>query len=471
MSEHDPQAPASSPGAVPPAAAGKPGALTRARRTLTSHFGLVIFVGIFLLLPLMLVNDLVDERSYLYRKVVQDISQTWGGPQQVTGPLLVLPFNNREITERVVRRDRDKEEIVKETQLVLSYLVVLPRDVNLDVSLDPQERQRGIYRSLVYTSALNMRGSFTLPTTTELKRVAPALDSVDYANAYVIMGLSYPSALRSVGDFIWNGVKVEAEPGTSPFSKLDAGYKIPAPLDAAISTYTFSQEITFNGSEGMRFTPTGVETVIKMTSPWPHPSFQGKVLPVEREITPQGFTAEWRIPSLARTYPNLGVLKAFPSKFENFNVGVDLYEMTTHYKLINRSVKYGILFISLTFLALIVFEMGLRVRLHPVQYGLVGLAMVVFYLVLLSLSEHMPFMPSYAAATACVVIMNGSYVGAAARSAKQGAGVGVLLTGLYTLLYAILQMEDYALLMGTGLVLVMLAALMVVSRHVNTEMN
>lgn len=148
---------------------------------------------------------------------------------------------------------------------------------------------------------------------------------------------------------------------------------------------------------------------------------------------------------------------------------MELYEAATHYHLIERSVKYGILFIGLTFLAFIIFELGLRARLHPVQYGLVGLAMVVFYLVLLSLSEHFSFLPSYAAASACTVLMIALYVGAALRNVREGVGVGVLLTALYTLLYAILQMEDYALLMGTALVLVMLGALMMVSRNLAFE--
>lgn len=173
--------------------------------------------------------------------------------------------------------------------------------------------------------------------------------------------------------------------------------------------------------------------------------------------------------SLARSYPNLGTLKTWPDRFTSFAAGVALYESASHYHLIERSVKYGILFIGLTFLAFIIFELSLNARLHPVQYGLVGLAMVVFYLVLLSLSEHFTFLPSYAAASACTVLMIALYAGAAMRSVRQGFSVGLLLTALYSLLYAILQMEDYALLMGTALVLVMLGVLMVVSRNLAFE--
>ena len=283
------------------------------------------------------------------------------------------------------------------------------------------------------------------------------------------MGLSSPNALRSVGPLSWNKAEIGAEPGTQPFSLLKNGFRIPVRLSPDVKTYTFSQDLNFNGSSGIRFTPVGGVTEISLRSPWPHPSFQGDILPVSREISDKGFTASWSIPSLARSYPNLGTLKDWPSTFTSFSAGVELYETATHYHLIERSVKYGILFIGLTFLALIVFELGLRACLHPVQYGLVGLAMVVFYLVLLSLSEHFAFLPSYAAASLCTILMIAVYVGAALRSLKEGLGVGVLLTALYTLLYAILQMEDYALPMGTALVLVVLAALMVVSRNLAFE--
>ena len=168
---------------------------------------------------------------------------------------------------------------------------------------------------------------------------------------------------------------------------------------------------------------------------------------------------------MARSYPNLGTLHTWPRHFTEFAVGVDRYQAGTHYKLVERSVKYGVLFIGLTFLAFIVFEMGLGARLHPVQYGIVGLSMVVFYLVLLSLSEHLAFLTSYLSASGCIVLMVSCYVGFALRNYKEGIGIGVLLVALYSLLYTILQMEDYALLMGTALLLVMLAALMVVSRN------
>lgn len=447
-----------------------------ALRTPQARFVLVGVIAAALLIPLFLVNDLVRERAGLYASVVKDISRAWGGRQQVTGPILLIPYTEQQIISRSIPDEKknptpgDEEyRVIKESHLVPGYFVLLPEQVDFTGKMDPHERQRGIYRSLVYTADLRVQGRFVLPTPETMKRIAPAMDSVDYARAYVVMGLSYPSALRTVGPMLWNKTELAAEPGTQPFSTLQDGFRIPVRLSPETREYVFSQNLLFNGSSGIRFTPVGGVTRISLTSPWPHPSFTGNILPVTRDISDKGFTAAWDIPSLARSYANFGTRRDWPDQFTSFAAGVELYESSTHYHLIQRSVKYGILFIGLTFLAFIIFELGLRACLHPVQYGLVGLSMVVFYLVLLSLSEHFSFLPSYAAASACTILMIAIYTGAALRSAKEGAGVGILLTALYILLYAILQMEDYALLMGTALVLAMLAALMVVTRNLAFE--
>lgn len=325
-----------------------------------SRFAIVAAIALALLIPLLLVQNLVDERASLYRNVVRDISRTWGGQQQLTGPMLLIPYTERQ------------DETITESHWALGHFVLLPTRVDFSGGMVPQERRRGIYRSLVYTADLHLAGRFTLPPDDALKRAAPALESVNYAGAYVVMGLSYPNAPRTVGPLVWNKAELNAESGIQPFSRLKNGFRILVRLSPEVREYTFSQHLVFNGSSGIRFTPVGGVTKITLDSPWPHPSFQGDILPVSREVTDQGFKAAWEIPSLARSYPNLGTLKNWPENFTAFAAGVELYEAATHYHLIERSVKYGILFIGLTFLAFIIVELGLRARLHPVQYGLVG---------------------------------------------------------------------------------------------------
>ena len=435
------------------------------------RFSIVAVIAVVLLLPLALVEDMVKERSSLYREVTRDIGRTWGGSQHFVGPVLLIPYTERQLTSRRVRNEDSNSRqgteytTVTESHMVLNYLVVLPATLDFKGSFEPQERRRGIYRTLVYSADIDVAGRFVLPSADALERVAPTLVEVDYAKSFIVMGLSYPNALREAGAFVWNGVPLRAEPGTQPFSALKSGFRVPVSLERGIREYAFSQKLGLNGSQGIRFTPVGETTGITLSSSWPHPSFQGAVLPMTRDVSADGFTATWSIPSLARSYPNLGTEQAWPESFKDFSAGVDFYEAATHYHLVQRSVKYGILFIGLTFLAFLIFELGLNDRLHPVQHGLVGLAMVIFYLVLLSLSEHFSFFASYSAAAACMIAMIAAYSGVAMRSPRRGAGIAALLGALYTLLYAILQMEDYALLMGTALILVMLGVLMAVSRN------
>lgn len=440
--------------------------------SLMARYALVAGIALALFIPLTLVADLIKERASLYRDVVSEISYTWGGEQTLSGPYLLLPYSYRVTEERRVPIEgKDYDRVVTETRLHPGTFVILPSRVSFKAALDPEDRRRGIYRTLVYTTQMDMAGRFNLPSREALLRIVPALADVDFSHAFVVMGLTFPSALRTVGPFVWDGQPLIPEPGTQPFNRqqLQSGFRVPLALARGQERFDFSQRLVFTGSGGVRFTPAGETTDIALASSWPHPSFQGSVLPVSHEETEAGFSAVWSVPSLARSYPNLGTLEGWRESFTDFSVGVDLYQTSTHYQLIERSVKYGILFIGLTFLTFIVFELGLRSRLHPIQYGIVGLSLVVFYVALLSLSEHMPFLGAYLCASGCIVLMVSLYVAVALRSVRQGGGIAVLLAALYCLLYTILQMEDYALLMGTALILVMLAALMVVSRNLGRE--
>lgn len=450
----------------PPAPAPSP--FGRRCDPLFSRYAVVAIIAVALFIPLLLVENLVQERAGLYRDVVAGISNTWGGEQTLSGPYLLLPFTHRVKKEHFVPEEgKNYGRKVTEVSVETGTFIILPADVTFEADLDPEERQRGIYRTQVYTAGLDMRGHFVLPDEEALLRIAPALVEVDFAHAFVVMGLTYPSALRTAGPFVWDGKPLAAEPGTQPFreEQLASGFRVPLNIAWRPGRFDFSQRLVFTGSGGIRFSPAGETTSIAVTSAWPHPSFQGSVLPASHEVTEAGFFAAWSVPSLARPYPNLGRLDSWRDSLDAFSVGVDIYQTSTHYKLVDRAVKYGILFIGLTFLTFIVFELGLGSRLHPVQYGIVGLSLVIFYLVLLSLAEHVPFLTAYACAAACILLMTSLYVGAALRSVRQGLGIAVLLAALYVLLFTILQMEDYALLMGTALILVVLAALMVVSRN------
>ena len=231
---------------------------------------------------------------------------------------------------------------------------------------------------------------------------------------------------------------------------------------------TMSFRLSVNGTGAFRFAPMGRQTWATIRSPWPHPSFQGSALPDERRIDDSGFEAHWQIPHLARSYPQRWSSGDTGIELFSFIAGVSLFEPVSLYSQIDRSVKYGVLFVALTFLTLLVFEIGVGTALHVIQYALMGVALCLFYLVLLSLSEHTSFATSVPAGRPehdrddHLV-----YRSASCRSLRRSAFVAILLAGLYALLYSLLQLEDYALLLGTAFLVLIVLVLMRLTRNLH----
>jgi len=230
----------------------------------------------------------------------------------------------------------------------------------------------------------------------------------------------------------------------------------------------FSFELQLKGSEGMSIAPLGKETVIEISSPWSSPKFLGAFLPSQRNVTQEGFEAEWKISSFGRPYPQVweaGVVNL--EQIANSSAGVDLHERIDAYDMTLRSVKYAILFIVVTFAAFFLFDVLAKIRIHPVQYFLVGSALALFYLLLLSLSEQIGFSSAYLAATALIVFLITAYSAFVLSNKRRAISIFVLLSVLYGYLYFILRIEDYALLFGSFLLFVLLAITMFTTRNVN----
>jgi inner membrane protein len=208
---------------------------------------------------------------------------------------------------------------------------------------------------------------------------------------------------------------------------------------------------------------------VKIISDWPHPSFQGSVLPSERTITDSGFEASWSVPNLARNYPQLWTAETQKFNVHEFVAGVNLFEPVSLYSQITRTIKYGILFIVLTYITFVIFELGIKRRLHFVQYGIIGLGLSMFYLSLLALAEHISFFMAYVSAAALISVMISLYAYSAVKNISRAGLVFLLLGGLYSILYSLLKLEDYALLVGTVLLLVILAVLMYFTRHIGLQ--
>lgn len=440
---------------------------------------IAVLIGI-MTIPLGMVSDIVKERSNLYRGVLHEIAGTWGHQQNLQGPALFIPYTEKFITE-TLKTDKDgNERRVNKTHYKHRTAIVLPEDLKIDVNLSGQTRKRSIYESLVYTADLNVSGNFNRP---KIESLSNNINKIHWDKAWLAIGISDTQAINKVSGLNWvsansGEIKVDFEPGTKVVKTLASGFH--APLDLSINSeittekinYPFSLDININGSQGFYFSPFGKTTDVTISSDWPHPSFQGNVLPDQHEVSDDGFDAKWSVPHLARNYPQLWTLETQTFDVNEFSAGVNLFESVSLYSQITRAIKYGVLFFALTYITFLIFELGIGRRLHVVQYGMIGLALSMFYLTLLSMAEHAGFFNAYISAAAIIILMISLYAFAAIRSLGRTGIISLLLVGLYTMLYSLLKLEDYALLAGTVLLLAILAVMMYLTRNIgNTELE
>ncbi len=434
------------------------------KQSIVWRFALVAVLIALMTIPMAMVTDVIRERSELYYAVQSDVAATWGKRQQVKGPSLLIPYTERFDSVEVLTDKDGNERKKNKTVYRKRTAILLPEDLNLDVKLLSDTRTRGIYDALVYTADIKISGAFKRPS---LSGLSNNIDEIHWNRAWFSVGLSDTQAINKVSELRWNNTLAEFEPGTKITNIVNSGFHAPLDLrEPNTNVYEFELDINVNGSQGFYFTPFGKITNIQIDSDWPHPSFQGNVLPDSHNINADGFNAKWSVPHLARNYPQLWTLEVHEFDINEFSAGVNLFESVSLYSQITRAIKYGVLFLVLTYLTFLLFEMGIGQRLHIVQYGVIGLALSIFYLTLLSMAEHAGFLRAYVSAAAIIIIMIGVYVLAALRSLKRAGIITILLISLYGLLYTMLQLEDYALLAGTSLLLVVLAAMMYLTRNV-----
>ena len=440
------------------------------KQSLFLRLGIIALVVGVLNIPLTMVSNMVMERSDLYHDVLADIANTWGHRQKLQGPVLLIPYTEKFTSIKVLTDKDGNERKVNKISYQHRTAIVLPDALNVDVNLLGQTRKRSLYESLVYTSDLSIKGNFKRP---DIEGLSNNIDKVHWDKAWVSIGLSDTQAINTVSRLNWsdNGVAAEMvdfEPGTQITKTIANGFH--APLNLSNQTgqggYQFSLNINLNGSKGFYFSPIGKITKVNLQSDWPHPSFQGDVLPNKHRIDENGFTAGWSIPHLARNYPQIWPLETESFDIGSFSAGVNLFESVSLYSKITRAIKYGSLFFILTYITFLIFEMGIGKRLHIVQYGMIGLALSMFYLTLLSMAEHTGFFIAYISAAAIIIVMISLYAYAAIRSLGRTGIIILLLSGLYFLLYSLLKLEDHALMGGTVLLLVILSVMMYMTRNI-----
>ncbi len=430
--------------------------LQRLRASVTAKLLFIGFLILLLLIPMGMIENVIYERNHLYSSAKQDIMNAWGGEQTIGGPVLTLPYRVTYIDDKGIERVRQ------------SLAHFLPKHLSIRGHLNTETRYRGIYQVPVYTADLKLSGRFNPPDIAKLG-IDPL--SVNWNEAYLSVaiadarGIKDPMTLRSNkgdGTFEPGGVKVRGfDPQVIvPITGLDqAG----GPVDIE-----FAFNLKLSGTEKLAFLPVGDSTEVLLTSSWPSPSFVGAYLPEQRDIGAKGFSAEWKVLHLGRSYPSEWSTGKIPVKrIANSAFGVNLFIPVGTYQKSTRAAKYAVLFIGLSFLAYFMFEVFGNLRLHPFQYLLVGFANCLFYLLLLSLSEHASFALAYAlsaaASTALVVGYSASILGKRSHVLTMLA----LLAGLYSFLYVTLRAEQYAMLIGAVALFAILAIIMYLTRRLD----
>lgn len=433
---------------------------------------LITFLGLAMLIPLSMTKSVIKDRQNYYNQSIDEIGNGWGSQQTIIGPVLVAPFTEHIFTADTVTDKNGETRTISRDVFNQKTMVLLPESLNYDVELNEQYRKRGIYSTLLYIADVTLSGSFDLSS-------LPSPDSsnkkIDWDEAYIAVGLSDTKAITETTPLRWNKSNSPLAPGTQNRNLLRTGFHASMKdLDQSSTNPEFRLKLSFKGSRGIRFAPLGKNTKATVQSAWPHPSFKGDVLPNKKaEVSEDGFKADWSIPHLARNYPQNWLLdeekKTSPYNLYSFKAGVDLFTPISIYTKIDRSVKYGALFIGLTFVVFLLFELVTNTRPHIIQYILIGISLSLFYLMLISLSEHIPFLMAYTYSAAATIGIITLYSAAALKRFSRALMVFLLLSSLYTVLFFILQMQDYSLLAGTALVTLVVVVMMFATRGLETK--
>ena len=411
-----------------------------------SSLRFVVVAGLIIvsLVPLAMVSCVVEERRQYYDEAVYSIVHAWGGQQRIVGPVILIPV------------------VPKANQNEAAYdVAVMPE--RFEMRLDSRHHMRdlgGIFEAPALDIDVVAEGSFAA---LDRQALETRFGALHWDRATIAVGISDPRGLRRAALQL-NDSAIELG-ASADFGPLGPGMH--GALGSFASGGPFSLSLTLRGSEALSAVPVGDRSTIAMASTWPHPSFvMGRSSPDEREIGPTGFTASWTTLDLARGFPSISRVAADDSTlFVGKGLGFRLVEPINLYRLVERSVKYGVLFVVLTLVSVLCLELATGRRFHVVQYGVAGVALVLFFLTLLALAEHIGFTWGYCAAAALLTGMIAAYARGASGDSRLAVLCAALLVVLYGVLYALLRLESFALLVGTGVLLLALAMLMWVTRR------
>jgi inner membrane protein len=418
--------------------------------------GVIIFLILILMIPAAMVKGLVHERENIQEQAIFEVSSKWSEGQTITGPYLTVPFDK-------YIKQYSKSDSTYKTVKTREYLHVLPNELKFVGSINPEKRYRGIYEVVVYESNFKIEGNFK-DLNLESYDILPS--DLRLEKATINIGITDLKGIEKQIQLNWNGVNSAFNSGTTTKDLTSSGINTGVALSSNEGeSYEFNLNLDLKGSQFINFIPLGKTTDIELKSNWPTPSFSGNYLPDSKSVSDSGFISKWNILHLNRNYPQSWIGNAH--RVYNSQFGTDLLLPVDNYKKSDRVAKYAILFLAFTFMVFFFVEVLNKVFIHPIQYLLVGVALIVFYSLLLSFSEHIPFNAAYGLSSSLTLLLISGYVYAILKSKKITSLISGILLILYSFIFTIIQLENYALLIGSLGVFVILCVVMYFSRKID----
>ncbi|RZS91907.1 cell envelope integrity protein CreD [Aquimarina brevivitae] len=437
------------------------------KTSLTIRMAMIGILILVMLIPLSFIESLIRERSFRQEEVVKEINSKWGNEVLLYGPVLKVPYQ----THRNAKLWDEKTKSYTEENIVeTAYAYFFPNELSITTNVESELLSRGIYKSVVYTSDIDFTGNFESPNF-ENQGIKP--NDILWNKATILLRSSNLKGIKSNLDIV---LKDQSYPLRSRYAKNSSlstletqflkedSLAVKGPID-------FKLHFTVNGSESLRFIPVGKETKVRMQSDWATPSFDGNFLPETKtkQITSEGFKANWKVLEINRDFEQV-FFGTLPD-IESSAFGVTLLIPVDEYQKSERAAKYGYLVIALTFLVFFLIQSISKVTIHPFQYLMIGLALTMFYTLLISISEHSSFRIAYLIAGLSVITLISIYSKAVLKGLKFPLFVAASLTALYGFIFVIIQLENYALLVGSIGLFIILGTVMMISRKIDWSAN
>lgn len=426
-----------------------------------SHMIRVLLLGFLVILlqfPIMMIESIVTDREQAESSAINDVQSKWGNQQHIRGPILILPY------QKDVTNVAANPPLISNT--VTHYAAFFPDTLDVNAKLQSDTRSRGIYQVPLYQSELLIKATFSK---LDLAALGIEENEIEWKKAKLVVLVSDARAIQERAQLQWDEASLNFEPGSDSFLQNQSGYHVLLKsLSADKLSREFSIRLNLNGSGGLYFAPLGKDSRLDIQSNWRAPSFQGDLLPSKRDVDEAGFKAHWRIPYLARNYPSQTInYSEIHSDIVQSEVGVNLITPVDKYQMVERSLKYKLMIFGLTFMVIWLFEVLNKLRVHFIQYLFVGMALCIFYLLELSLSEHIGFYTAYAFASVTIIALTALYSKVILGNGRRAAIIAASMSALYAYLFSLLQEQNYALLIGSFGLLILLAVVMYSTRNID----